>query len=153
MYTFNTRTYAFNTCIYSFNTHAYVFNTHTYTLDTATLAPRTRSFNTRAYTLDNSNTHAQARCLTSSGLDVGKHMDGSSCRGRVADAAHGGADAACRGSGGLTLGGTSYCSITATLGALERAFKFEYLRRVPSDWAIWCHSTIYTQYGAIFGVQ
>jgi hypothetical protein len=80
MYTFNTRTYAFNTCIYSFNTHAYVFNTHTYTLDTATLA---YAFNTRAYTLDNSNTHAQARCLTSSGLDVGKHMDGSSCRGRV----------------------------------------------------------------------
>ena len=83
MYAFNTRTYAFNTRTYSFNTHAYVFNTHTYTLDTATLATLAYAFNTRAYTLDNSNTHTQARCLASSGLDVEKHMDGSSCRGRV----------------------------------------------------------------------
>jgi hypothetical protein len=79
VYAFNTRTYVFNTRTYSFNTHAYVFNTHTYTLDTATLA----TLATLAYTLDNSNTHAQARCLASSGLNVGKHMDGSSCRGRV----------------------------------------------------------------------
>ena len=85
-YSFNTHAYVFNTHVYVFNTHVYVFNTHTYTLDTATLATLATlayAFNTRAYTLNNSNTHAQARCLASSGLEVGKHMDGSSCRGRV----------------------------------------------------------------------